>query len=152
MAGSCLEEEEEEETRSIHTHLSPQLVWMDSRRGKEGREGGWVRNKERGREKEGKDREEEGMVINCHSWAGCSPTKHISAVKQLILIMHVKGTTLLHPSSSLNPSLPHPSPPVNRTWPSFPPSSPSPLPPLHSQHQMSQNTYSRPSTTELHMK
>ena len=54
-----------------------------------------MRNKERGREKEGKDREEEGMVINCHSWAGCSPTKHISAVKQLILIMHVKGTTLL---------------------------------------------------------
>ena len=46
VAWSRLKEEEEEEARSIHTHLSSQLVWMDRRRrGKEreGREREWVR-------------------------------------------------------------------------------------------------------------
>ncbi len=55
MAWSRLKEEEEEEARSIHTHLSSQLVWMDRRRGKE-REG----RGEGIRSKGGREREREG--------------------------------------------------------------------------------------------
>ena len=54
------------------------------REGGEEREGGGREERERGQEeREGGRGEEKGMIINCHSQAGCSPTylhviKHIS--------------------------------------------------------------------------